>query len=258
MRNKRLYILLVFATGLSVNSATSQIGGDDTNRFYNPKTAELRLAMTGGALESVRFGPIPTSPADKSSLKKAGLGVLFSAVVPGSGQMYAGSWIKGSAFLAVEVTAWAGYKHYYDKGNEMRTEFRNYADMHWSETRWRQAYDPTTEPFTHELPDTKTQQYYEMIGKYNQFKKGWDDWVVGSPDLTPRRDHYETMRHDHNHQLINASRCAMAVLGNHLLSALDAAWTIHRRNQKISARVDIDQFMVQSVQIPMLSLKASW
>lgn len=30
--------------------------------------------------------------------------------------------------------------------------------------------------FTHNLPATKTQQYYEMIGKYHQFACGWNDF----------------------------------------------------------------------------------
>jgi hypothetical protein len=30
--------------------------------------------------------------------------------------------------------------------------------------------------FTHNLPETKTQQYYEMIGKYHQFACGWNDF----------------------------------------------------------------------------------
>ncbi len=30
--------------------------------------------------------------------------------------------------------------------------------------------------FTHNLPETKTQQYYEMIGKYHQFSCGWNDF----------------------------------------------------------------------------------
>ncbi len=30
---------------------------------------------------------------------------------------------------------------------------------------------------THSLPSTKTQQYYEMVGKYLQFVYGWKDIV---------------------------------------------------------------------------------
>jgi len=33
-----------------------------------------------------------------------------------------------------------------------------------------------SDQFTHNLPETKTQQYYEMIGKYHQFACGWNDF----------------------------------------------------------------------------------
>ena len=35
---------------------------------------------------------------------------------------------------------------------------------------------PHTEGFSHELPTYNTQQYYELIGKYSQFKYGWDTY----------------------------------------------------------------------------------
>jgi len=47
------------------------------------------------------------------SVKKA---VLFSLVIPGSGQVYAQSYIKGMVFLAVELTAWALNISYNRKG----------------------------------------------------------------------------------------------------------------------------------------------
>ena len=36
--------------------------------------------------------------------------------------------------------------------------------------------DGYTDQFTHNLPETKTQQYYEMVGKYHQFACGWNDF----------------------------------------------------------------------------------
>lgn len=40
---------------------------------------------------------------------------------------------------------------------------------------WAMACE--TEKISHQLPSSKTQQYYEMIGKYEQFKAGWDDYT---------------------------------------------------------------------------------
>ncbi|HAQ60826.1 TPA: hypothetical protein DCR49_02305 [Candidatus Delongbacteria bacterium] len=39
------------------------------------------------------------------------------------------------------------------------------------------SLDGGSSQFTHNLPETKTQQYYEMIGKYHQFACGWNDFT---------------------------------------------------------------------------------
>ena len=36
--------------------------------------------------------------------------------------------------------------------------------------------DGGSSQFTHNLPETKSQQYYEMVGKYHQFACGWNDF----------------------------------------------------------------------------------
>jgi hypothetical protein len=225
----------------------------------DPSSAEagwLRAAMTDFRMPS---STAVFAPADPSGLpKKPALAVLLSAAVPGAGEIYAGSWIKGAAFLGIEAALWFGYARYMDRGQDLEDEFHVYAETHWSETRWRSKYNPQTDPYTDELPDTRTQQYYEMIGKYDQFMKGWDDWMEGGPDLTRNRDHYETMRDDSNRKFIAASRCAMGVIANRLVSALDAAWTVHRRNRALSVRLNADVRMVRSEPITVVGLRIGW
>ena len=73
------------------------------------------------------------------------------------------------------------------------TECMRYADQHWSKEKytqwlvdslgissdtaiyWNQERQEWTY-LSHHLPDSKTQQYYQMIGKYEQFRWGWDDY----------------------------------------------------------------------------------
>jgi hypothetical protein len=196
--------------------------------------------------------------AGSRSVKSARLAGLLSATVPGAGELYAGSWPKAAVFAAVEAGAWIEYARFTDRGNERRLKFRAYADAHWSRERWESRPNPDEDPMTHELPAYETQQYYEMIGKYNEFMKGWDDWRTDGPKLTPNRFHYETMRHNHNAQLINASRCGMIALGNHLLSALDAAWTAHRRNVRLSLRIDPETFRAGAGVAPVFAVSAAW
>jgi len=128
------------------------------------------------------------------SLKRA---FLYSLIVPGSGEFYAGSKIKAALFFGLDITLWALYFNYHGKGKDKEKEYQAFADEHWDEDdylRWlrdeynitsdtEQYLDPETKEWkylTHHLPDRKTQQYYEMIGKYEQFSEGWDDYSAAT------------------------------------------------------------------------------
>lgn len=185
------------------------------------------------------------------------LGILASAAVPGSGEILNGKWKRGLLLLGLEAGLWYGYTLWHGRGDEIKGEFHDYANTHWSEEQWKEYYNDDLDPSTHSLPDTKTQQYYEMIGKYDQFKQGWSDWSPDGPDLTPRRNEYETMRDESNQNYIRASYCTMAVLANHLLSALDTA-LILRQKRQAGARVRMGLLDVEGRIKPVMSLSLQW
>lgn len=217
-----------------------------------------------------------------SGLKKPAIGVLFSAAIPGAGEMYAGSWLKGALLLGAEVVLWMGYKHYSNKGQEWDDAFHVYADEHWSEPRYWVYIAGTGEPYiagvdeinytvyleqlrakehdnySHGLHAEKDQQYYEMIGKYDQFVAGWDDYQKGQPDLTPKRNHYLDMRDNSNKQFKNASACVMAVLANHVLSAFDAAWAVKSKNRRIESKFRTGLKQIENRVLPTFSMQFNW
>ena len=197
------------------------------------------------------------------SVKKA---FLYSLIVPGSGEFYGGSKIKAAAFLSLDVALWALYFNYHGQGKDKETEYQGFADGHWSEALYlvwlwdnygitsdRDKYkDPITGDsvyLSHHLPDTKTDQYYEMIGKYEQFTGGWDDLL--------NRETYLLQRRDSNDLLNKAKYAAMFSLGNHILSAFDAAFTVKRYNKRGEkfSQVELKMRLVEHNQelIPRLS-----
>ena len=97
----------------------------------------------------------------------------------------------------------------------------------------------------------------EMIGKYDQFKTGWDDYT-GEVDLTPNRNHYEGLRHQSNVQFKRASYCGMMVIINHLLSAFDTAWTIKRHNRRVSGKMQMGLMKSNGNTSPCLALHVDW
>jgi len=208
---------------------------------------------------------VDVEPGDKTifeyqykSPKKA---FLYSLLVPGLGQRYAGSgWVKPIIYLAVEAGSWAGYFKYHTDGNDKTDEFKAFADAHWFEgdttgfvdgvypnladTTYRgwlllnyQVVDDSSSEFTEKLPNTKTQQYYEMIGKYDQFRGGWDDYWAGDTAtvyVTANRNHYMDMRKDANDMLDMAKNLMILSMVNHLVSAFEAAITAGRHNRQIA------------------------
>jgi len=179
------------------------------------------------------------------SLKR---GFLYSLIVPGSGEFYANSKIKAVAFFGIDVALWGLYFNYHGKGKDKEKEYVGFADGHWSRdeyTQWlidslgitsdtMRYFDPVKQEWTylsHHLPDTKTQQYYEMVGKYEQFRWGWDDYsdVSKTSDF---RNAYVIMRKDSNDWLKKAKNTAAISIANHILSAFDAAWSIRKYNKK--------------------------
>ncbi len=217
---------------------------------------------------------------DYKSPKKA---FIFSMLIPGWGQKYAGShtW-KPIVFLALEAGLWMNYFKYRNDGNKQTDAYQTFADLHWIEgdsmvahsyRGWRAVIDSDSdwvEKFTHELPEYKDQQYYEMIGKYDQFRAGWDDFWLDSalyertflgdsaaPAISPNRLKYNEMRGEANTLLGRANKMVILTVVNHLLSAFDAALAARRYNREksedlwLTVRAEMMQYSATE-EIPIL------
>ena len=182
--------------------------------------------------------------------KSTSKGFLLSLLLPGAGEFYAESKIKAGIFLGLEALLWAGYLSYHGKAKNKEDEYIDFANTNWSreaytdsmltiygvdidtiQTGTKMVSDYDSVVIVEHLPDTKTQQYYEMIGKYDQFRYGWDDYDRTN-FLTPHRNHYLDMRDDSNKLFDNARYSLIAIIGNHILSGFDAVWSIKRYNKK--------------------------
>lgn len=98
--------------------------------------------------------------------------------------------------------------------------------------------------FTHRLPRRPEQQYYELIGKYPQYAGGWDDANVTPQDIlvdnvSARFHEYSAMRGKANDFFNIASTTASVLVVNHVLSALDAAWSAAKFNQELKVEAHL-------------------
>ncbi len=205
------------------------VGGDGT------------AASAAGAFQQ---SPVPV----KIGRKSPGKALLLSVVLPGGGEFYARSWVKGALFLGVEIGSWIAYSAHKKKGMDWENRYKAWADKHWSKERWEQWWNSLSPEDQdvyahHELPENKTQQYYEMIGKYQKFNAGWDDvnWIPGmvETDTSKASLFYMDMRANSNSELKMAGAASAVVLFNHVLSALDAVWSVRQFNRALKPKVRV-------------------
>jgi hypothetical protein len=220
----------------------------------------------------------------------------LSLALPGAGEFYAERYWKSAAFLAVEVGVWVVAYLYDRKGDRQTDYFQGYANEHWSVVRYAQyAQDhlnPSGKPYnwllpgtegrnpwervnwaevnrmerdiagyySHTLPRYGEQQYFELIGKYPQFNQGWDDapasFNYGDP-LTSRFLYYADERGKANRFYETATTMVTIAIVNHVVSAIDAAFSAGSYNAGLRADVGMktlptDQGMRD---VPVVSLR---
>ncbi|MDZ7346258.1 MAG: DUF5683 domain-containing protein [candidate division KSB1 bacterium] len=230
---------------------------------------------------------LEASSQQSARQKNVKAALFMSAVLPGAGQVYAKSYWKAAAFVAIEAAGWTIYAVNNKKGKDIEREFQLFADTHWSEQeyfRWIAqqsgiAYSEENmeklrewehQHFSHGLHRQKDQQYYEMIGKYHQFNYGWDDFRASYPItithaemtaafiVSPNRYFYESRRHASNEALKTATTGVTIAMVNHILSAVDAAWSAHRCNQRLQAGLQIEPLYFAGEMQPMMTLRLNW
>lgn len=245
---------------------------------------------------------------------------LLSLAIPGLGQVYTKNYVKAHAFFTADLMSWLLAYTYNKKGDRQTYAFQNFANQHWSATRYadwtlnnisvltagqlaRSTYQdvvfidydnrPTCPPpfrcirwdslnsmereignygpvggngYTHVLPNFGQQQYYELIGKYDEFSRGWDDadlTPLTTSDLplknnSPRFVQYQLMRAEANHSYDVAGTWVSVAVINHVLSALDAFWSATRYNKALHAEAHMQMQPTRYGFVPFTELKLSY
>jgi hypothetical protein len=292
-----LGILLIALSTVALSSETGLMpgaGGKDQTpgvtayltRMQSDGRAYLQSSSDDGRPPSIDMSDLSGNAEKYKTTKSPLKAFIYSAVVPGAGQLYTGSKFKAAIFLGLEALTWTGQIVYHNKGNDKTDAFNIFADTHWSEERYGDFIYRNWPPyrddedvyvdgylvFTHHLPDTKTQQYYEMIGKYDQFVFGWDDvdTIATAPTYdnldvaySAHRMHYEDMRHDANKMFDRSTSFLIATMANHLIAGVEAALAARRHNNKVddmgaglSFRADVDR--INDEYFPTLTMTYSF
>lgn len=275
------WVLMVGVIGAtSVNGLCNDPSDPDVNvqrsgQFFtgNARVDLFSQTVHAQAPSSPAMQTTPANVPYKSPWVAAGL----SLVLPGAGEIYSESYWKAAAFLAVEIAAWSIAYSNDRSGDRQTASFQAFAQEHWSAykyarwtldnassirsgfpvgeysdvlnqdgsvnwTRLNQLERALGSWYSHVLPPFGDQQYYELIGKYQQFYHGWDDaesgrttyeqiseYLNSHPDS--RFQFYSRERGKANDYYNTASTFVTIAVVNHILSALDAAWSASSFNK---------------------------
>lgn len=225
--------------------------------------------------------------------------MLASLILPGLGQIINDSPIwKTAMFVGIEIAGIAGYITWTKHADDITKEYQDWADEHWDMSRWvtntpillnaiqtsgypsvddviidgshhitiivdgiYQSSDILADNPNIDYTEVRDWDFYEGIGKYDQFVAGWDDaltnWDIEYKEIsnntselivmTPNKKHYLNLRNDSNVLYRNAKFALTAVVFNHIFSALDILWSANKKRElsyKINVSKQIDNIYV--------------
>ncbi|HLG32295.1 MAG TPA: DUF5683 domain-containing protein [Ignavibacteriaceae bacterium] len=282
MQSHFRFIILIFVLAISQN-------------IFSQSFAENSLNLSGSLhydskilLNNYREFQSNSSADELPGQKSPVLSGVFSAIIPGAGQVYNEDWWIAGVFLAAEVVLITTAITYENKGDEQTESFEMFADENWSVVdyaEWLAQYegaditkivisnDESLPPWervdwdelnaaetgSHNLPPHGEQQYYEVIGKYHQYSSGWNDFTGGSNKelISPNFTYYAGERGTANDYYSTSSTVVVGIYINHLLSAAEAVLGANRfnNNLSVSLRVQNSNLVDRDELVPTLFLR---
>jgi hypothetical protein len=205
---------------------------------------EIRQHLFSSAL------PAPGEPASLpqqveevgSGKKSVGLAVLYSLLLPGLGEYYAGGYGSGKYFSIAEGALWISYAAFDIYGNSLRDDAIEFAVVHAGIN-----------------PRGKDDQYFVDIGNFintaqfdevrsrnrepermygNRPGYAWDWGPINDPQSDANRAAYKDQRLSGERVLNNRKFVVAAIIVNHIASAINAARAVISHNKEVADRSD--------------------
>jgi len=229
--------VLIFASAFLLSAAPSLraqtvAGGGAPPMFVVPVSAPAARATDLSA--SARGGSVTLMQGDGAAddgRKNVGLGVLYSLLLPGMGELYAGGFGSGKYFTAAEGILWLAL-------GAVDLHARSMQDDAWSFAALHAGFDPAG----------KDDAYYIDVGNFTdvwshneQVLRDRDPYKLYDPqsasywkwDSDANRESYRQERVASEQMFNNTRFVAAAIAVNHVLSAINAARIIVSGNKAL-------------------------
>ena len=155
--------------------------------------------------------------------------MAMSAVVPGSGQIYAGR-SSGLGYAAVEVAGWVSWALLRRNADRLRNDAGSLAGLPadsasaWSFQRWESSTGGDASQLRG-LYSADREAYYDAIESDARYSAGWND------DSAKTR--FEDLRHRSDRRFENARWTSAGLWVNHLVAAVQALRAVRVGNMNV-------------------------
>jgi hypothetical protein len=169
--------------------------------------------------------------------KSVPLAIIYSLLIPGMGEMYAGNYSSGKYFTIVEGALWITLLSFDRYGQWTQDDARNYAVQHAGI-----SMAGKDDQYFVDIGDYQSVQDYNdaqlrarnAYGLYDINAEGWS-W-----DSKSSRNYYTNLRISSDRAFNNTSYVAAAIGVNHLISAINAALMVKSQNEQIGSTLPVD------------------
>ncbi|MBN2413642.1 hypothetical protein JXQ31_18330 [candidate division KSB1 bacterium] len=176
-------------------------------------------------------------PQSKSSFEKSrGKAFLYSLILPGLGEKYAGADKKAQFFFASEITLWMGYAGFITYRDWRKEDYKTYAasyagvDLEGKSDSYFVDignYDSIYEYNAAKLRQRNLPDYYRDV---EQYYWNWDN--------DTHRQKFDQLRISADKANNRAIFVVGAILANHVISAIDAVWSVYKYENTREATMD--------------------
>jgi hypothetical protein len=166
--------------------------------------------------------PVLSPPDDQiPSRKSVGLAVIYSLLLPGMGELYAGGFGSGKFFLMGEAALWVTYAAFEIHGNDLRDGARSYAAARASvqiSGKDDQFFVDVGNFATMDEYNDKRLRDRQPARLYSVAEGQWWQWDSENARLNFREQRVSSEDMYNNRKFVGA-----AIVINHIVSAINAA-----------------------------------